>query len=181
MAQIRVTSSTPIRVDHAAVARAAATAILNHNNKRITAGDDVADQKLPGYSQLYQQQLVAIGANTSPAARLAALAKKLKVVRTTTTGGRTSISFGIDGTVMSTSRPPPYVFDRNKTPEQRARALANWKASVKETESHDVDLVLKWLASGTSDRRPRRVLGVSPRGRAEVNKAIENARVFVTK
>lgn len=180
MAQIKVTSSRPIRVDHDAAAKAASTAIIQHMIKRADAAVDVADRKLPAYSSLYVQQLNAIGAPTSPSARLAAIVRRLKVKRVVTANGRTQILFDLDGTVMSTARPPPYVFDRNKTPQQRARALTNWKASVKRTVSHDVDQVLAWLAMETSDRRARRLIGVSPRGRSEVIAAIQKARVFRT-
>ncbi len=179
MAQIKVTRRGHIRFDPAAAAKAAGDAIIKHVAKRVTEGRDVADAPLPAYSALYRQQLAVIGDSSSQGAALAELVRALRVIQTTTTNGRTAIAFGVGNTqVTSTPRPPPWVFDRAKTPAQRAAAVERWRTAPKRSESNPIALVLKWLASSGNGHRPIRIVGVSPRGRADVIKALERARVF---
>jgi hypothetical protein len=182
MAEIKVTATRPIRVDQGHAARTAGEAIVAAVKKRVAKERDVADARVVGYSDLYRQQLAALGKTANAGAHLAELIKGLRVARISVTNGRARVEFAVDGTVQSTARPPPWVFDRNKTPEQRAAALARWRAAPKKTHTHAASLVLRMLAVTTPDRRARRLLGVSPSDRALVIKALERegGRIFRT-
>lgn len=101
--------------------------------RRTAKGIDVDGRAMKPYSSLYAMQLKSVGENvnvdlTRSGDYLAGISERSRTV--TATGGTVVIGPGT-GTSRSMPLPPPYVFSEDKTPEERAEAFADWKASTK--------------------------------------------------
>lgn len=181
MAQITVRRRGKIKIDTTAAIKAVGDAIVLHILRRTNQRRDVNDAALAPYSELYQKQLAIMNESTAADLRLTGeMMRSVRLLRVTTKDGKTVLTFGPgDKRITPTPRPPPWVFDRKKTPEGRARALDGWLSSRKKRARRlPASLIMSWLAKGVGGRPPRRVLGVSPRGMPEVVRAFEMAGIF---
>lgn len=176
---IRVKRIGHIKVDHQEAARALGAAIMRHMRKRFERRLDAHDLAFPGHSPLYRRQLQAIGDDDSADVKESGgLLRAIRLLRVERRGGRQVLVFGVDsGTSPRRPRPPPWVFAG--TPDENARALERWRrAPKKAARSLPYPELLALQQRGNGRSPPRQVLGVSPRGRGPVVRAIEKARIF---
>lgn len=180
MRNLKVTARGRLTVEPKAAADAVARIVVEHIRARSERGLDASDQPMPAYSPLYRRQLQALGEDVDvDVRRSGALMRGLKLLRVETRAGATSLVFGVEGNARETrpARPPPWVFAGS--PDEVAKSLARWRRSTKKP---DASLPLRErlcvLQQGQDGSRPRFVLGVSPRGRPAVLRALERARIF---
>jgi hypothetical protein len=97
---------------------------------------------------------------------LASIGERSRTI--TPTGG--TVMIGPDtGTSRIMPLPPPYVFDANKTPQERAQAFADWKAAPKKGgQGPPHNIIGGWLEKGTGRMPPRPHLNLTPQERKAI-------------
>ncbi len=131
---VKVTVRNRVEIDVVAILDFLVVTAVGMLQRRTAKGIDADGNPFSPYSNLYSLQLRSVGERdnvdlTRSGAYLAGIGERSRSLDANG-NARATIGPGT-GTSPGMPLPPPFVFSESKTPEQRAEAFADWKASPK--------------------------------------------------